>query len=77
MDRKYFETPLEELGVLVRENMHRRQVLGEIRDELTYRKTEGAKRLRREVEGILAGDIPLPPDPPREEQPEDQLDLLD
>ena len=77
MGRKYVQTPVDELERLVRENLHHRQVLGEIRDELTYRETKRGRQLLREAEGILAGDIPLPPKPPRPDGPEDQMELLD
>lgn len=76
-ERKYFETSVEELEKLVEENLRRRQVLGEIRDELTYRSSARARQLLKEVTGILAGDIPLPQEPPRESRPQDQIDLLE
>ena len=76
-ERKYFKTSVEQLEKLVEENLSHRQVLGEIRDELTYRKSARARQLLKEVTGVLTGDIPLPEEPPRESRPEDQIDLLD
>ena len=77
MDRKYMETEIEELEKLVKQNLRKRQVLGEILDELTHRRTKRAKQLRREVGGLLSGEVKLPPPPPRPERPEDQLEILD
>lgn len=68
---------IEELETLVKENIHRRPVLAGIKVELTHRKTNRARQLLREVEGILDGELPLPPKPPRPPQPHDQLGLMD
>ena len=76
MDRKYFETPVDELEAVFRENLRNRQVLGEIRDELTYRSSRRAQQLWREIEGLLRGDVKPPPEPPGPDGPEKQLDLL-
>jgi hypothetical protein len=67
MDRKYFKVPIDELEALVKENLDHLQILGEIRDELTFRATKRGKQLLREVEGVLDG---------RMSRPEDQLDLI-
>ena len=64
------------MEALVKENLNHRQVLGEVRDELTFRKNQRAKQLLREVEGVLAGDLTVPDAPPRPDKAENQLDLL-
>lgn len=76
MKRKYLDTPIDQLETLVSENLRRRQVLGEIRDELTFRKTPRARQLLREVDGLLRGAAPMPPGPRRPESNDDQLDLM-
>ena len=76
MDRKYIETPIDVLEGLVRENLNHRQVLGEVRGELTYRANRRAKQLLKEIEGILAGELRVPDPPPRPDRPEDQMDML-
>ena len=76
MDRKYFKTPIDELEALFKENLKHLQVLGDIRDELTYRDTPRARQLQREVDGVLAGVLPAPDRPPGPDRAENQLDLL-
>jgi hypothetical protein len=76
MDRKYFKTPIDELEALFKENLNHRQVLGDIRDELTHRDTPRARQLLREVDGVLAGVVPAPDTPPGPDRAENQLDLL-
>lgn len=58
------------------QHLDRRQVLGDVRDELTYRSTRRAKQLLREVEGVLTGAVPLPPKPPGPDTADNQMDLL-
>ena len=77
MTRNYLDATIEELETLVSEHQHRRQVLGEIRDELTFRKTQRAKQLLSEVEGLLRGAVRMPSRPPPADSPENQLDILD
>lgn len=77
MSRQYLNAEIEELEALVKENLHHRQVLGEIRDELTYRSRERAKQLLREIDALLGGEVEPSPKPPREGGPEDQMDLLE
>lgn len=76
MARLYFDTPLDALEALVREHRSNPAVLGPIWEELTYRTTDGARRLRREVRGLLDGQIPQPPAPPRPASPGDQTSLF-
>lgn len=45
MARRYFHAPIEELEELFEGNLHSRQVLGEIWEELTYRGSDRASRL--------------------------------
>jgi hypothetical protein len=76
MVRRYFKTPVEDLEELVRSNLNRKQVLGEIRDELTFRTTDRARQLLKEVEGVLRGDVPTRPEAPRPSHPDDQKELF-
>lgn len=75
--RPYFKTPVEDLEKLFKEHIEDRQVLGDLWSELTYRKTDRAKQLRREIEGILGDEVPRPPKPPKPPSPDDQLDLIE
>lgn len=76
MARPHFRTPIEELEALFKANLHNLQILGEIREELTYRTSERAKQLIREIRGIEEGLMPKGPTPQRPERPEDQGELL-
>lgn len=76
MARLYFDTPLDQLRALVLEHRSNLAVLGPIHEELTYRSTDGARQLQREVRALLDGQIPQPPPPPRPSSPDDQIDLL-
>jgi hypothetical protein len=67
----------EELETLVRENLHNPMVLGQVREELTYRESDRAKALMRDVMGILRGEVPMPRKPPPPDSEENQLALLD
>lgn len=75
MERKYFKTPIDELEALVEANLRHRQILGEIRDELTFRSNKRAKQLLKEVEALLDG-IVKPPRQPLPDRPQNQMDLL-
>jgi hypothetical protein len=76
MARLYIAASLAELTQLVQENLHRKQVLGDVRAELSFRTTSGARQLEREVAAIIEGRVPLPPKPPRPDRPDDQGELL-
>lgn len=76
MARIYFDTPLDELASLVCEHRGKPAVLGPIWEELTYRSTDGARQLRREVKALLDGTIPAPPPAPRPDSPDDQRSLF-
>ena len=76
MNRPYFKATVEELEVLLQKNKSRRFVLAQLREELKFRRTERAKQLRREVEGLLSGIVPMPPKPIKAARPEDQLHLI-
>jgi hypothetical protein len=77
MGRLYFSASVEELERLVRENLHNPMVLGQVREELTYRESDRAKALLRDVMGILRGEVPVPRKPPPPDSEANQLALLD
>ncbi len=77
MGRPYMDLEVMELETLFRQNLHHRGVLGEIRDELTFRETRRAKQLLAEIEGVLAGRVPVPRKPPKPDSSENQIPLLD
>lgn len=77
MPRPYIQHTIDDLERLVKENLHQTQVLADIRDELTFRNRPRARALQREIEGIFSKRVPQPPRPPRENRPEDQLDILE
>jgi hypothetical protein len=76
MSRPYIDMTIQQLEALVEERKDSRTVLGQVYEELTYRTTERAQRLRREVEALLGGEVAMPTPPPRLDRPEDQIDLL-
>lgn len=76
MARRYIDSSIDELEALFKANLHSLQVLGEIREELTYRSTDRAKQLLREIRAVEEGMVPLPPKPLRPERPDDQGELL-
>lgn len=76
MDRPFFETTIDQLETLVRDKPYDRFQLSRVREELTYRETDRARQLLREVEGLLSGTVPSPPRPPRPDDPNDQGSLL-
>ena len=76
MSRPYFKHSVEELEQFLRRHVNDPAVLGDLLTELTYRSTERAHQLRREVEGLLSGTVPMPLKPARPARPEDQYPLL-
>lgn len=76
MARPYQKHGIEELEALVKAFKHSRAVLGDIREELTYRRTDRAKALLRDVTGPLTGVVPMPRRPRRPDSPDDQLSFL-
>jgi hypothetical protein len=50
MARLYFDASLEDLASLVKDHRAIAAVLGPIWEELTFRNTDGARQLRREVQ---------------------------
>ena len=76
MSRQYFHMPIEELERLVQEHRHNTALLGPIWEELTFRTTDRARQLAREVRGLLDGTVPLPAKPPRPAMPADQTTLF-
>jgi hypothetical protein len=67
---------VDDLESFFRGNVSNLQVLGEIRGELRFRQTDRARQLLKEVEGVLAGAVPLGPKPQRADRADDQTDLL-
>ena len=59
--RTYLKHELDELRALVLKHADEPGVLGPIHEELTYRSTDGAVQLRREVRALLDGTAPPPP----------------
>ena len=76
-DRPFFDSSIEQLEELLRKHTTQPIILRQVRDELQYRGTKRAKQLIREVDGVLAGAVPVRPKPVRPARPEDQLHLLD
>ena len=75
MTRPFFKTTLDDLEKMARENLHNGQILGDIRSELSYRTTDRAKQLERELLAIAEGRLVAPPGPPRKDRPDDQGEL--
>lgn len=76
MDRPFFDASISELEALVLANRSNKATLGCVWNELSYRETDRAKQLQREVLGLLGGQVPSPPPPARPGSPDDQLGLL-
>jgi hypothetical protein len=76
VDRPFMRASIKELEKLLSQHRSDHAVLGRLREELTYRTTRRAKQLRREVEGVIEGQVPIKKEP-RPAQAEDQLGLLD
>jgi hypothetical protein len=70
------QASIDELEKLLLQRKYEPAVLGRLREELTFRTTTRAKQLRREVEGLIDGSVPVERRE-REGRPEDQLRLLD
>lgn len=77
MDRPYMDASIEHIEKIVQDHKSERMVLAQVREELRFRKTRKARQLLREVLGILEGEVPVPPKPPREDTAEDQLSWLE
>lgn len=56
--RPYIDATIDQLEKLFQENLHRPAVLGDLRDELTYHSRPRARRLLREIEGVLKQEVP-------------------
>jgi hypothetical protein len=76
MSRPFSTASITELEDVFQKNRYTRPVLGELREELGFRKTPRAKQLLKEVLAVLAGDVVLPDKPIRPSKPEDQIELL-
>lgn len=77
MPRKYIKHSIDELEAMVVKHRHQNVILAEILEELEHRTTDRGKQLRREVRGILDGELQAPERKLRRARPEDQLKLLD
>lgn len=77
MGRPYLKANIEELEHIVRTHKHSLAVLGQVREELTYRQTDRAKSLLRDVMGLLTGKVERPRQPPPADSTENQINLLD
>ena len=77
VDRPFMKARIDELEKVLHQHKADHAVLGRIREELTYRKTSRAKQLKREVEGLINGLVPMRRKGHRSAQPEDQLGLID
>jgi hypothetical protein len=75
MPRPYLNHTIDELEQIVKENKHARPALAEVKEELGHRTTARAKRLLRDVDGLLTGEVAMPKRPPRPDSPKDQLKL--
>lgn len=76
MSRPFVRNSVAELEAMLRKHTGDRAVLGELREELQFRKTPRARQLLREVLGLLAGEVPTPPKPLKRPEPTDQRELL-
>ena len=76
MARIYFRASVEELAALVLQQRDEPAFLGPICEELTYRETERALQLRREVRALLDGQIPQPAHRLQPASPDDQTNLF-
>lgn len=76
MGRPFKKADIDQLEELFEKHPHKRQVLGELKSELTYRSTDRAKQLLREVEGVLSGDVQVKKPAP-EDSPDYQMTLED
>ena len=55
MDRLYLQATVEELESVLRKHTAKRFVLAQLREGLKSCRTDRAKQLLREVEGLLSG----------------------
>lgn len=76
MTRRYIKSPIDELETLFKENLHNIQVLGELREELSFRATDRAKLLERQIVAVVNGTLPVGSKPPRPDRGDDQGELL-
>jgi superfamily I DNA and/or RNA helicase len=67
--RKYFSSSIHDLRDVCNEHKSNKDILSEVYNELTFRKTRGAVELRNKLEAYLKEDIPSTP-PPSEPSPD-------
>ena len=61
--RKYFSSSIHDLRDICNEHKTNKDILSEVYNELTFRKTRGAVELRNKLEAYLKEDIPSAPPP--------------
>ena len=61
--RKYFSSSIHDLRDVCNEHKSNKDILSEVYNELTFRKTRGAVELRNKLEAYLKEDIPSAPPP--------------
>ena len=76
MDRPYMSATVDELEEMFRKHRGQRVVLRRLLDELDFRHTDRAKQLRKEIDGILRGVVPMPQKQLRAARPGDQIPLI-
>lgn len=77
MDRPYIDTTIDQLKKLVADHKDNRIILAKIEEELGFRTTARARRLRREVMPLLDGELPIRPKRRKREGPHSDLTLDD
>ena len=61
--RKYFSSSIHDLRDICNEHKSNKDILSEVYNELTFRKTRGAVELRNKLEAYLKEDLPSAPPP--------------
>ena len=61
--RKYFSSSIHDLREICNEHKSNKDILSEVYNELTFRKTRGAVELRNKLEAYLKEDMPSSPPP--------------
>jgi superfamily I DNA and/or RNA helicase len=61
--RKYFSSSIHDLRDVCNEHKSNKDILSEVYNELTFRKTRGAVELRNKLEAYLKEDLPSAPPP--------------
>ena len=75
MDRSFLALTIDQLEELFAQYRFDDATLGRISEELSYRTTDRAQQLRKEILGVLEGRVPRVR-PPRAARPEDQSEMF-